>query len=52
MTEAEGLTLVKRCIDEVKKRVIIDLTGFRAIVINEQGSRLVDGIKPAEENAA
>ena len=45
MTEEEGLALVQKCIDQCAKRAIIHLTGFRAIVINTEGSRIVEGLK-------
>jgi hypothetical protein len=49
LTEEEGLALVRNCIDEVKKRVIIDLTHFRAIIINADGSQVIENIKPTDE---
>ena len=49
MSEEKGLALVKKCIDEVKKRVIIDLTHYRAIIINADGSNVIENIKPTDE---
>jgi len=46
MTEEEGLDAVKKCIDQSAKRSIIHLTGFRVIVINAEGSKVIEGFKP------
>lgn len=45
MTEEEGLAAIKKCIDQCAKRAIIHFTGFRAIVINADGTRIIDGLK-------
>ena len=39
MSEQEGLDLLKRCIDELKKRFIVDLGTWKVRVIDRQGIR-------------
>lgn len=42
MSLDEGLDLLKRCIDELRKRLVIDVGTFTVRVIDEHGVRSID----------
>ncbi|KAL3098965.1 hypothetical protein niasHS_000953 [Heterodera schachtii] len=46
LTEQEGLELVQRMIDQVKRRAMMDLAEYRVVVINSKSSRTIAGLKP------
>lgn len=41
MTLEEGLELLKRCVNELKQRFIVDLGTFTVRVIDRDGARIV-----------
>ena len=44
MTEAEAYDLMKACVKEVHKRLIINLPNFQVEVINKDGIKSMDDI--------
>eukprot|EP00918_Siedleckia_nematoides_P062752 GHVU01136762.1.p1 GENE.GHVU01136762.1~~GHVU01136762.1.p1 ORF type:complete len:201 (+),score=31.91 GHVU01136762.1:86-688(+) len=47
ISKDEAVALLKKCIDEIQKRFIVNLTKFKVHVIDENGIKQLDDIVPA-----
>ncbi|RCN23731.1 hypothetical protein ANCCAN_30580 [Ancylostoma caninum] len=44
MSEAEGLSLLNKCIAEAKKRFVANIPGYKVVIIDKKGYRQLSDI--------
>lgn len=48
MSEEEAYAIIKKCITEIHKRLIINLPNFKVVVVNEDGVKYMPNITPKD----